>query len=80
MRISGGMVAAVQTTVIMKREMGVKWSVLLVIGSMVEVISASIGARRDRDGLRRKWELLELLEPVRLRDVSGGIISSARRV
>ena len=74
------MVAAVQTTVIMKREMGVKWSVLLVIGSMVEVISASIGARRDRDGLRRKWELLELLEPVRLRDVSGGIISSARRV
>ena len=50
MRISGGMVAVVPTTVIVKREMEVKWSVLLVIGSMVEVISASIGARRDRDG------------------------------
>ena len=69
--ISGGMgngvlmiVRMMRLLVMMKRRKTVKLSVLLAIGSTIEAISASAGVRKDRGGLRRRSEWLELLKPV----------------
>jgi len=58
------MIVRMMRLVMMKRRKAVKLSVLLATGSMIEAISASAGVRKDRGGLRRRSEWLELLKPV----------------